>query len=193
MRLRPGLIFKREAGPEIRRLFAGPLLPAAAAAARAPAGAAAAGRGSSCSACTAPTSARRTGSPRCPPDARGAYNIAADPVLDRGELGARAAAPAASRVPARAVRALADLTYRARLQPAPARLAGHGPGRADDGHAPGARASWAGRRATPPTQALLELLDGHARAAPACRRRRSAAAGGRFRLREFLTGVGGRL
>ncbi len=28
VRLRPGLIFKREAGPEIRRLFAGPLLPA---------------------------------------------------------------------------------------------------------------------------------------------------------------------
>src|SRR3954447_12675784 len=28
VRLRPALIFKREAGPEIRRLFAGPLLPA---------------------------------------------------------------------------------------------------------------------------------------------------------------------
>src|SRR3954471_4212863 len=28
VRLRPGLIFKRDAGPEIRRLFAGPLLPA---------------------------------------------------------------------------------------------------------------------------------------------------------------------
>ena len=28
VRLRPGLIFKREAGPEVRRLFAGPLLPA---------------------------------------------------------------------------------------------------------------------------------------------------------------------
>ena len=27
VRLRPGLIFKREAGTEIRRLFAGPLLP----------------------------------------------------------------------------------------------------------------------------------------------------------------------
>ena len=31
VRLRPGLIFKREAGPEIRRLFAGPLLPGRAA------------------------------------------------------------------------------------------------------------------------------------------------------------------
>src|SRR5690349_15148760 len=29
VRLRPGLIFKREAGPEVRRLFAGPLVPAA--------------------------------------------------------------------------------------------------------------------------------------------------------------------
>ena len=29
VRLRPGLIFKREAGPEVRRLFAGPLLPTA--------------------------------------------------------------------------------------------------------------------------------------------------------------------
>src|SRR3954451_15615283 len=30
VRLRPGLIFKREAGPEIRRLFAGPFVPASA-------------------------------------------------------------------------------------------------------------------------------------------------------------------
>ena len=42
VRLRPGLIFKREAGPEIRRLFAGPFLPALAAATRAAPGAAAA-------------------------------------------------------------------------------------------------------------------------------------------------------
>ena len=42
VRLRPGLIFKREAGPEIRRLFAGPFLPACAAQARAAAAAAAA-------------------------------------------------------------------------------------------------------------------------------------------------------
>ena len=35
VRLRPGLIFKREAATEIRRLFAGPWLPGSA---RAPAG-----------------------------------------------------------------------------------------------------------------------------------------------------------
>ena len=66
VRLRPGLIFKREAGPEIRRLFAGPLLPGAAAqawtdprapAARPPVGAVRARQ---------PTSPRPTGSRRRP-------------------------------------------------------------------------------------------------------------------------------
>src|SRR3954471_10591072 len=85
VRLRPGLIFKREAGPEIRRLFAGPFLP---------------------------TALLRPGlvpilplPPRMvfqcvhaddvgeayrlaalSPEARGAYNIAADPVIDQTEL-----------------------------------------------------------------------------------------------------------
>ena len=51
------------------------------------------------------------------PDARGAYNIAADPVLDpRALAGARRPARAGARRPAAL---LADLTWHARLQPAP--------------------------------------------------------------------------
>src|SRR3954451_18309396 len=80
VRLRPALIFKREAGPEIRRLFGGPLLPAS----LLPPGAGPPsarprrscrtgdgcprGRsptGWSCRPCTAPTSRRPTGSPPC--------------------------------------------------------------------------------------------------------------------------------
>ena len=98
VRLRPGLIFKREAGPEIRRLFAGPLLPA-----------------------------RLVRPGRVPvlplperlqlqavhgddvgeayrlaalsPEARGAYNVAADPVLDDAGAGGvlRGAGACASR------------------------------------------------------------------------------------------------
>ena len=50
--------------------------------------------------------------------ARGAYNVAADPVLDAAALG-RALGARPVRVPVRAVRAAAGLTWRARLQPTP--------------------------------------------------------------------------
>jgi UDP-glucose 4-epimerase len=107
VRLRPGLIFKREAGPEIRRLFGGPFVPASA----------------------LPLL------PKLPlPDrlvtqcvhsrdvgnayrlaalsdhATGAYNIAADPVLRP---------PRPVKIPPQAVRVAADLAFRAHLQPAP--------------------------------------------------------------------------
>ena len=117
VRLRPGLIFKREAGPEIRRLFAGPLLPA--------------------------WLTRPGLLPVLPlPDrlvlqcvhgddigaayrlaalsehASGAYNVAADPVLDPDTL-ARVLKTRRVRVPERPLRTLASLTWRAHLQPAP--------------------------------------------------------------------------
>ena len=96
------------------------------------------------------------------PDARGAYNIAADPVLDRDEL-ARVLRSRAVTVPTRLVRALADLTYRARLQPAP-------PGWLDMGLAVPTMSTrrareelgWTPRHSA--DDALLELLAGMARA-----------------------------
>ncbi len=117
VRLRPGLIFKREAASEIRRYFAGPLLPSALV---------------------------RPGHIPVVPDtprlrfqavhsldvadayrravvdeaARGAYNVAAEPVLDPERLASLLGARRVP-VPARVLRAAAALTWRARLQPTP--------------------------------------------------------------------------
>lgn len=117
VRLRPGLIFKREAASGIRRLFLGRLLPR--------------------------QLLRPTLIPLVPRtdrlvfqavhtddvaeayrlvvvgDARGAFNIAADPVLDPDELG-RILGARPVPVPAPALRVAADLSWRAHLQPTPA-------------------------------------------------------------------------
>jgi UDP-glucose 4-epimerase len=116
VRMRPGLIFKREAASGIRRLFFGRLVPPAALRpARIP---------------VVPRTDRLvfqavhtddvaeayrlavTG------DARGPFNIAADPVLDPGELG-RILRARPVPVPARALRVGANLTWKAHLQPTP--------------------------------------------------------------------------
>jgi UDP-glucose 4-epimerase len=117
VRLRPGLIFKGEAAEEIRRYFVGPFLP---------------------SGLVRPGvipvvpdierlrfqavhsldvgEAYRLGVVRS--DARGAYNVAADPVLDPDEL-ARLLGARKVRVPAGLVRGAAALAWRARLTPTP--------------------------------------------------------------------------
>ena len=115
VRLRPGLIFQRAAATEIRRLFVGPFLPSAL--------------------------VRRELVPIVPrhprlrvqvvhaddvadayrraivsAQARGAFNIAANPVLD-GDAFARLLDARPVDVPGRVLRALATVTWRARLQP----------------------------------------------------------------------------
>ena len=117
VRLRPGLIFKADAASGIRRLFAGPLLPT--------------------------TLLRRGLIPVVPSmtrlrfqgvhshdigeayrlavltsDARGAFNVAADPVLDPAELGRLLGARPVPVSP-RVLRTLADVTWKLRLQPSP--------------------------------------------------------------------------
>ena len=116
VRLRPALIFKREAASEVRRLFAGPFLPN--------------------------VLLRRYLIPFVPrmprfrfqavhsydigeayrlaitKDVRGAFNIAADPVLDAEELGDLLEARPVS-VPPQLVRSLTALTWRLHLQPTP--------------------------------------------------------------------------
>jgi UDP-glucose 4-epimerase len=117
VRLRPGLIFKREAGLEVRRYFAGPLLPA---------------RlvrpsllpfipnmpGLALQAVHTDDIAEAYRLAVTTPTARGAFNVAAEPVLDVPALckllGARAI-----RVPASLVRVLANVTWRLHLQPTP--------------------------------------------------------------------------
>jgi UDP-glucose 4-epimerase len=155
-RLRPGLTFKREAASQIRRYFAGPLLPS--------------------------RLVRREYVPVVPAiddlrfqavhtndvatayraalerDVRGAFNIAADPVLDPGEL-AKALDARPVPVPAAVIRALAAATWRLRLQPTP-------PGWLDmalsvpimDTSRARDELDWEARHSS--VDALLELIDG---------------------------------
>ena len=120
--------------------------------------------------------------------ARGAYNVAADPVLDAATLG-RALGARPVRVPVRAVRAAADLSWRLRLQPTP-------PGWLDMGMAVPVMDSgrirrelgWAPRHSA--DDALLELLEGMRESAGAPTPPLDPRAGGLLRWREFATGVG---
>ncbi len=188
VRLRPGLIFKSEAASGIRRLFSGPLLPS------------------------------RLVRPELIPivpkverlvfqgvhshdvgeayhqavvrDVRGAFNIAADPVLDPAELGRLLGARPVG-MPGWVLRGAMDLTWRLRLQPSPPGWLDLALGvpvmdvsraRRELGFAP---AHGAG-------EALLELLEGMRRGDGIPTPPLSPGGGGRFRVREFLTGIGGR-
>jgi nucleoside-diphosphate-sugar epimerase len=190
VRLRPGLIFKREAGPEIRRLFAGPLLPARLL------------RPGLIPILPLPDrlvvqcvhaddvgEAYRQAA--LSPDASGAYNIAADPVLYPDDL-ARLFGAKRVRVPERAVRLLADATWRAHLQPAP-------PGWVDlglevpvmDTRRAREQLGWSPRHDS--RAALNELLAGMREPAGLDTPPLEPRAGGPLRVRELLTGLGRRL
>jgi nucleoside-diphosphate-sugar epimerase len=124
------------------------------------------------------------------PTARGAYNVAAEPVLDVPEL-ARALEARPVPVPARAVRAAADAAWRARITPTP-------PGWVDlalgvplmDCSRIRDELGWEARYTA--SEALLELMGGLRDRAggdtPPLRREAS----GPGRIRELLTGVGRR-
>ena len=186
VRLRPGLIFKREAASEIRRLFAGPLLP---------------------------TPLLRRGLiplvPRVPDlvfqavhsldageayrlaatgDARGAFNIAAEPVLDPDELGRLLGARPVP-LPGAALRIGADLTWRLHLQPS-------SPGWVDmalsvpllDTSRAREELGWTPKRTA--GEALLELIEGMREGAGTATPPLDPATSGPGRVRELLTGVG---
>jgi UDP-glucose 4-epimerase len=187
VRLRPGLIFKREAAQEIRRLFAGPLLPSPLV------------RPGLIpvlpvvdrlvlQAVHADDVAEAYRLAATMPSARGAYNIAADPVLGPRELG-RLLGARPVRVPVKVLRALADLTWRAHLQPTP-------PGWLDMGLAVPVMDSRRAREElgwTPRHDAgaaLLELLEGIRDRAGADTPPLDPGAGGPLRLRELVSGVG---
>jgi UDP-glucose 4-epimerase len=188
VRLRPGLIFKRDAGSGIRRLFAGPLLPGAL--------------------------VRRELIPIVPADERlvfqavhshdvgdayrlalvkdvaGPFNIAAEPVLDSTELG-RVLGARPVRIPARVLRGAAAATFKLRLQPSE-------PGWVDMGLAVPlmdmSRAreelGWQPRHSA--SDALLDLLEGMREGAGLDTPPLEAGGAGPLRAREFLSGVGGR-
>jgi UDP-glucose 4-epimerase len=188
VRLRPGLIFKRESASEQRRLFAGPLVPGC---------------------------LLRPGLIPIVPDiarlrfqavhaddvaeayrlaiiseARGPFNVAAEPVLDPDRL---AALLHARKVPVRAglLRAAAAITWRLRLQPTPE-------GWVDMALAVPIMSTarvrtelgWQERRSS--EDALMELLAGMREGAGIDTPPLAAGGSGPLRIREFLTGLGGR-
>ncbi len=186
VRLRPGLIFKRDAASGIRRLFGGPFVP-----------------GSLLRPELIPVvpdtprlrfqavhsldvgEAYRLAVTR---EVRGAFNVAAEPVLDPSELG-RLLGARPFRVPARVLRRAAEATWKLRLQPTP-------PGWVDlalgvpllDVTRAREELGWTPRHTA--GEALLELLAGMREGAGASTPPLSGRTGGPGRIREILTGVG---
>jgi nucleoside-diphosphate-sugar epimerase len=123
-------------------------------------------------------------------DARGAYNIAAEPVLDPAELG-RVLGARPVRVPAGLLRGGAALSYRLRLQPSE-------PGWVDMGLATPvmdvtrarAELGWSPRRSA--SDALLDLLEGMREGAGLETPPLEPGGAGPLRAREFASGVGDR-
>src|SRR5215212_7443525 len=187
VRLRPGLIFKREAASGIRRLFAGPFLPG--------------------------WLVRRALIPAVPSTPRlrfqavhsldvgeayrlalkrpvhGAFNIAAEPVLDPSELG-RVLGARPLPVPESVLRSAAAVSWRLRLQPTP-------PGWVDLAlgvplmDTTRARTELGWEPTISSAAALVELLDGLRDKAGIDTPPLAPSTGGPLRAREFATGVGG--
>jgi UDP-glucose 4-epimerase len=188
VRMRPGLIFKRAAATGIRRLFAGPLLP-----------------GSMLRPAFVPlfpdiprlrfqavhtddvAEAYRQAVVR---DVDGAFNLAADPVLDPKQLAALFDAKLV-RVPQRLARGALALSWRLHLQPTP-------PGWLDlalgvpllETTRARRELDWAPR--VPADQALRELLDGMREGAGDATPPLAPETSGSLRLRELATGIGRR-
>lgn len=189
VRLRPGLIFKRDAGSGIRRLFAGPLLPNFLVQRRLIPVVPAHPR----LAFQAVHShdigdAYRLALVR--DDARGAFNVAAEPVLAADEL-SRVLGARPLRVPAAVLRGGAALSYRLRLQPSEPGWVDMGLGvplmevsraRSELGWSP----QWSA------SEALLDLLEGIRDGAGLETPPLEPGGAGPLRAREFSSGVGAR-
>jgi UDP-glucose 4-epimerase len=188
VRMRPGLIFKRDAATEIRRLFLGPFVP---------------GR-----------LVRPALVPVVPDvprlrfqavhsldvgdayrravvgDAHGPFNLAAEPVLGPGEL-AQVLGARTVRIPAAPLRAAAAATYALHLQPTE-------PGWLDmalavplmDSSRAAAELGWTPRHGS--LETLRELLGGLAEAADHSTPPLARSTSGPARLRELVTGLGRR-
>jgi UDP-glucose 4-epimerase len=188
VRLRPGLIFKRSAASGIRRLFVGPFVPRLLLRPRlVPAVPDIPGLRFQAVHTADVASAYRQAILR---DVRGAFNIAAEPVLDAERL-ARIFEARRVRMPAGLARALIMLLWRAHLQPSP-------PGWLDlglgvpllDTTRARRELEWAPR--IDADQALRELLDGMLEGAGDATPPLSPGTSGRLRIREFASGIGQR-
>jgi UDP-glucose 4-epimerase len=188
VRLRPALIFKRDAASGIRRLFAGPLLP---------------GRLLRPSLIPIVPDVKRLVFQAVHShdvgeafrlalieDAAGAYNVAAEPVLDPDEL-ARVLGARKVPLPAPVLRAGAAASFKLRLQPTEAGWLDMGLGvpLMDAGRARG-ELGWSPRHSS--TDALLELMAGMREGAGLDTPPLQPGGAGPLRAREFLSGVGAR-
>jgi UDP-glucose 4-epimerase len=188
VRLRPALIFKREAASGIRRLFAGPLLP-----------------GSVLKPPLIPVvpkvdrlvfqavhsedvaEAYRLA---LVGDASGPFNIAAEPVLDPDELG-RALGARPVPVPGRLLRGAAGLSFRLRLQPSEEGWVDMALGvPVMDVTRARTELGWTPRRTS--VEALHDLLAGMREGAGLETPPLEPGGAGPLRVREFLSGVGAR-
>ncbi len=189
VRLRPGLIFQRDAASEIRRYFLGPLIPNPLLRPRLLPLVPRTDRLAfqAVHADDVADAYRRVIAER---EVYGAFNIAADPVLDADALAAALEARAVP-VPARALRCAASLTWRAHLQPTSPDWIdlARGVPLLDTTRAR-TELGWEPRHSA--TDALLELLDGLGHGAGGATPPLRRDAGGRFRSRELWTGVGSR-
>jgi UDP-glucose 4-epimerase len=188
VRIRPALVFKKEAAQGIRRLFAGPFLPSILA------------RPNLIS--LIPELENLRGQVvhsydlgdafrlTLVKDVRGAFNVAAEPVLDAREVG-RILNARPLPVPARAARAGVEFSWRLRLQPIT-------PGWLDmalnvpvmDTTRARTQLGWTPQHSA--DDALLDLLEGLRTGAGLDTPPLSKGTSGPFRIREILTGVGGR-
>jgi UDP-glucose 4-epimerase len=188
VRLRPGLIFKREAATEIRRYFAGAFIPGALVRpALIPIVPALERLRFQAVHSLDVGEAYRLAIVR---DVHGPFNVAAEPVLDPDELG-RILHARPVRVPAAVLRTLAHATWRLRLQPTP-------PGWVDmalavpimDTTRAREELGWQPRHSS--GDALLELLGGMRDASGVNTPPLSPETSGPLRVREVLSGIGGR-
>jgi len=186
VRLRPALIFKAEAASGIRRLFAGPLLPNALL------------HRSLIGIVPAMERLRFQGVHSDDiaeayrlaviSDARGAFNVAAEPVLDPPELGRLLGAKPVAVSP-RVLRTLVDASWKLRLQPTPSGWLDMALGvplmdvtRARE------ELGWAPTRTA--GEALLELIEAMRRGEGIATAPLEAGGAGPLRVRELLTGLG---
>ena len=188
VRLRPALIFKREAAAGVRRLFLGPFVPnPLLKPERIPFVPAVRGLRFQAVHSYDVGEAYRQAIVR---DVRGAFNVAAEPVLDARKLASLLSARPV-RIPFVLARGGAWLTWKARLQPTP-------PGWLDmavnapllDSSRAHEELGWKPRRDA--GEALLDLLDGLAHDAGIPTPPLDPRGGGPFRLEEVATGVGAR-
>jgi nucleoside-diphosphate-sugar epimerase len=186
VRLRPGLIFKREAGSGLRRLFLGPLVPTSLMTPAAiPVVPDVDGLRFQAVHSVDVAEAYRLA---VVTDVRGAFNIAADPVLDPATL-AKLLGAKRLRLPAGVLRAAAAVSWRLRAQPTP-------PGWVDLAlSAPlldvsRARQVLGWQPRFDAGEALLDLLDGIRHQAGLDTPPLAPSTGGRLRWRELRTGVG---